>query len=162
MFGVKLICVGRMRERFYIDAFEEYRRRLAPHIRLEITEQRELLLPDEPSESEIETALMRESKEILSAIPRGAHTVAMAIEGKQLSSEDFAGFIRRQGDVGTTPIRLCFVVGGSFGLHDSVKASANTLLSLSKMTLPHHLARVVLIEQIYRAAMINTGSKYHK
>lgn len=160
MLGVKLICVGKMREKFYIDAFEEYRKRLQAYCRLELTEIGEQRLSDRPAEKEIDAALEREGQEILKAVPPDAYLVALCVEGKQMPSEGMAELIAARENSGKP--KLCFVIGGSFGLSPSVKARADKRLSMSQMTFPHHLARVMLIEQLYRGFKINEGSQYHK
>ena len=160
MLSVKLICVGKMRERFYIDAFAEYRKRLQTLCRLELVEPAEQRLPDDPSVAEIAAALEKEGQEILRAIPPDAYLVALCVEGKQMPSEGMAELIRARENSGKP--KLCFVIGGSYGLAESVKARADRRLSMSQMTFPHHLARVMLIEQLYRGFKISEGSRYHK
>lgn len=160
MLSIKLICVGKMRERFYIDAFAEYAKRLQPYCKLECVELAEQRLSDTPSAKEIAAALERESTDIMKAIPNDAYVVAMCVEGKQMKSEGMAELVAAR--EGSGKPKLCFVVGGSFGLDACVKARADMRLSMSEMTFPHHLARVMLAEQIYRAFKINEGSKYHK
>ena len=160
MLAVKLICVGKMRERFYSEAFAEYQKRLQSLCRLELLEIAEQRLGDAPSPREIEAALEKEGTEILRAIPADAYTVALCVEGKQMPSEGMAELIRERESSGRP--KLCFVIGGSFGLAESVKRRADRRLSMSMMTFPHHLARVMLIEQLYRGFKINEGSRYHK
>ena len=160
MLAVKLICVGKMRERFYTEAFAEYRKRLQSLCRLELLELGEQRLEDAPSAREIEAALEKEGAEILKAIPADAYVVALCVEGKQMPSEGMAALIRARENSGKP--RLCFVLGGSFGLAESVKRRADQRLSMSEMTFPHHLARVMLIEQLYRGFKINEGARYHK
>ena len=160
MLAVRLICVGKMREKFYIDAFEEYRKRLQAYCRLELTEITEQRLSDRPAEKEIAAALEREGQEILKAVPADAYLVALCVEGKQMPSEGMAALIAARESSGKP--KLCFVIGGSFGLAPAVKARADRRLSMSEMTFPHHLARVMLIEQVYRGFKINEGSQYHK
>lgn len=160
MLAVRFICVGKMREMFYIDAFDEYRKRLQTLCRFECIELAELRLPDAPSEKEISAALDKEGTEILKNIPNGAYAVAMCVEGTQLPSEGIAKLISERENSGRP--RLCFIIGGSFGLSDAVKSRADMRLSMSKMTFPHHLARVMLAEQVYRGFKIIEGSKYHK
>ena len=160
MLNVKLICVGKMREKFYIDAFEEYRKRLQAYCRLELVEINEQRLNDRPAEKEITAALEREGQEILKAVPADAYLVALCVEGKQMPSEGMAELIAARENSGKP--KLCFVIGGSFGLSPTVKARADRKLSMSQMTFPHHLARVMLIEQVYRGFKINEGSQYHK
>ena len=160
MLNVKLICVGKMREKFYIDAFEEYRKRLQTYCRLELVEITEQRLSDRPTEKEITAALEREGQEILKAVPADAYLVALCVEGKQMPSEGMAELIAARENSGKP--KLCFVIGGSFGLSPTVKSRADRKLSMSQMTFPHHLARVMLIEQVYRGFKINEGSQYHK
>ncbi len=149
-----------MREKFYIDAFREYEKRLQAYCRLELCEIAEQHLPELPSEKEIAAALSREGKEVLKAVPPDALLAALCVEGKQMPSEGMAALIAERESSGRP--KLCFVIGGSFGLSPEVKARADKMLSLSQMTFPHHLARVMLIEQIYRGFKINEGSRYHK
>lgn len=160
MLNVKLICVGKMREKFYIDAFAEYAKRLQAYCRLELLEIAEQRLGDRPSEKEIAAALEREGQEILKAVPPDAHLTALCVEGKQMPSEGMAELIAARENSGRP--KLCFVIGGSYGLSPSVKARADRKLSMSQMTFPHHLARVMLAEQLYRGFKINEGSMYHK
>ena len=159
MLSVKLICAGKIKERYFADAFSEYEKRIAPYYRFEVKEIPEQRLGARPTPAGIDGALKKEADMILAAVPKGAFLTAMCLEGERLSSEDLAALISgRTADGGA----LCFVIGGSFGLHECVKRAAVLRLSLSGLTFPHHLARVVLIEQLYRAAMINSGGKYHK
>ena len=160
MIQVKLICVGKMREKYYTDAFAEYAKRLQAYCRLELLEIAEQRLPDRPSDREIAAALEREGQEILKAVPADAYTVALCVEGRQMPSEGMAALIAAR--EGSGKPRLCFVIGGSFGLSPVVKQRADRRLSMSEMTFPHHLARVMLIEQLYRGFKINEGSRYHK
>ena len=153
--GLTFIFVGRMRERHYTAAFEEYFKRLGAFGKPELREIAEERLPEQPSEREIAQALKREAAEILKAVPKGAYTVALCVEGKAKSSEELAQALEVQA-------RLCFIIGGSFGLDESVKAAADLRLSMSRMTFPHHLARVMLAEQVYRAFTIQNGGRYHK
>ena len=160
MQSVKLICVGKMRERFYIDAFSEYAKRLQAYCRFECVELTEQRLPENPSQKEITAALEREAVEIIKNIPTDAYIVAMCVEGRQMKSEGMAKLIAERADSGKP--KLCFLIGGSFGMSDEVKQRADMRLSMSEMTFPHHLARVMLAEQIYRGFKINEGSRYHK
>ena len=160
MLAIRLICVGKMKERFFIDAFSEYSKRLQPYCRLELVELNEQRLSDTPSEGEISSALKKEAAEILKNIPADAYTVAMCVEGKQMPSEGMGKIISERESSGKP--KLCFIIGGSFGLDASIKQRADQKLSMSEMTFPHHLARVMLAEQIYRGFKINEGSRYHK
>lgn len=141
---VSVICVGKLKERFYIEAAAEYCKRLSRCCKLELVELPEQRLPENPAPAEIERALAREAEAIRSRLPAGAAVAALCVEGKLRSSEELAGLLARE-EAG-----LAFVIGGSCGLHPSVKALAKERLSMSPMTFPHHLARVMLLEQIYR------------
>ncbi|MDO5445244.1 MAG: 23S rRNA (pseudouridine(1915)-N(3))-methyltransferase RlmH [Eubacteriales bacterium] len=160
MLGIKLICVGKMREKYYIDAFSEYEKRLSAYCRFDISEINEERLPDSPSDNEIMRALSKEGDLILKTIPKDSYVIALCVEGKQMPSEKLASVLRER--EGSGKPRVCFIVGGSYGLSDQVKKSADCRLSMSEMTFPHHLARVMLVEQIYRGFKINEGSAYHK
>ena len=160
MLSVKFICVGRMRERFFIDAFNEYGKRLQSYCKWQLVEPAEIRLGDNPSDKEISAALDKEAEDILSAVPADSYVVALCVEGKELPSEAMGQLIAQRENSGKP--RLCFIIGGSYGLSPRVKARADLKLSMSRMTFPHHLARVMLIEQLYRGFKINEGSRYHK
>lgn len=160
MLAVKLICVGRMRETYYIEAFREYAKRLGAYCRFETVELAEERLPERPSQGQIDAALEKEAAEVLRQIPQEAYTVALCVEGRQMSSEALSELLSQRESSGKP--RLCFIVGGSYGLSEKVKARAQLRLSMSPMTFPHHLARVMLAEQIYRGFKIKEGSRYHK
>ncbi len=160
MLNIKLICVGKLRERFYIDAFNEYARRLSAYCKFECVELNETKLGDRPSDKEIENALVRESADIEKAIPKDAYVIAMCVGAKQLKSEELAQKINSIALSGRG--KICFIIGGSFGMAESVKQRADMRLGMSEMTFPHHLARVMLTEQIYRSFKIIEGSRYHK
>lgn len=160
MLNIKLICVGKLRERFYIDAFNEYARRLSAYCKFECAELNETKLGDKPSDKEIENALVRESADIEKAIPKDAYVIAMCVGAKQLKSEELAQKINSIALSGRG--KICFIIGGSFGMAESVKQRADMRLGMSEMTFPHHLARVMLTEQIYRSFKIIEGSRYHK
>ena len=160
MLNIKFICVGKLRERFYIDAFNEYARRLSAYCKFECAELNETKLGDKPSDKEIENALVRESADIEKAIPKDAYVIAMCVGAKQLKSEELAQKINSFALSGRG--KICFIIGGSFGMAESVKQRADMRLGMSEMTFPHHLARVMLSEQIYRSFKIIEGSRYHK
>ena len=160
MLNIKLICVGRLRERFYIDAFDEYARRLSAYCKFECVELNEVKLGDKPSDKEIENALVRESADIEKAIPKDAYVIAMCVGAKQLKSEELADKLNKLAVSGRG--RICFIIGGSFGMSERIKQRADMRLGMSEMTFPHHLARVMLTEQIYRSFKIIEGSRYHK
>lgn len=157
---VILVCVGKMKEKFYIDAFAEYSKRLASFCKFRLIEINEEHLPDSPSASEISKALDKESRKILDSIPSGTYIISMCIEGKEYSSTELSKMISDLFISGWS--RIAFIVGGSFGLSDNVKNCSSCKMSMSRMTFPHHLARVMLAEQIYRSFQINLGSAYHK
>ena len=160
MLNIRFICVGKLRERFYIDAFNEYARRLSAYCKFECAELNETKLGDKPSDKEIENALVRESADIEKAIPKDAYVIAMCVGAKQLKSEELAQKINSLALSGRG--KICFIIGGSFGMAESVKQRADMRLGMSEMTFPHHLARVMLTEQIYRSFKIIEGSRYHK
>lgn len=160
MIAVNIICIGKLKESYLRDASAEYSKRLGAFCKLNITEIQPKRLPDQPSEAEIDAALSAEGKQILAKIPQNSKIVAMCIEGSQMSSEQLAKQFEMDAVSGTGS--LSFIIGGSFGLSDEVKKRADLKLSMSKMTFPHQLARVMLLEQIYRAFQINSGGKYHK
>ena len=157
---VTVLCVGKLKEKFYLDAAAEYSKRLQRHCRLEILELPEQRLPEAPSQGEIDAALEREAAAVREKLPKGCGLVAMCIEGQLLSSEYLSRRLMRFSLEGKS--HLVFLIGGSFGLHPALKAQADLRLSMSPMTFPHHLARVMLLEQLYRAYQIQEGTKYHK
>lgn len=160
MLSVHLICVGKLKEKFYREAVEEYTKRLSGYCKLNLVELPEVKLPQNPSQGEIQAALDKEGDAIRSKIPQSASVVAMCVEGKTRSSEELAGLMRTWEQ--NSAKHLVFVIGGSYGLHPSIKEQAWLRLSMSPMTFPHHLARVMVLEQVYRAFKINEGSSYHK
>lgn len=160
MLNIKFICVGKLRERFYIDAFNEYARRLSAYCKFECAELNETKLGDKPPDKEIDNALVRESADIEKAIPKDAYVIAMCVGAKQLKSEELAQKISSLALSGRG--KICFIIGGSFGMAESIKQRADMRLGMSEMTFPHHLARVMLTEQIYRSFKIIEGSRYHK
>ena len=157
---VTILCVGKLKEKFYADAVSEYAKRLSRFCRLDITELAEERLPEDPSPAQIEAALSKEAEAIRAKLPPAAMVIALCVEGKTRSSEELARLMADSASQGGS--HVVFLIGGSFGLHPSVKALAAEKLSMSPMTFPHHLARVMLLEQVYRAYQINAGSKYHK
>ena len=160
MLSVHLICVGKLKEKFYLGACEEYRKRLSAYCKLTLVELPEEKLPQNPSRAQIDAALEKEGAAIRAKIPANASLIALCVEGKTKSSEELAGLVRTFEQ--SAAKHLVFVIGGSYGMHPSVKAEAWVRLSMSPMTFPHHLARVMVLEQVYRAFKINEGSSYHK
>ena len=157
---VTILCVGKLKEKFYADAVSEYSKRLSRFCKLDIVELNEERLPEDPSPAQIEAALSREADTIRAKLPPAAMAVALCVEGKQRSSEELARLMADSASRGVS--HLVFLIGGSFGLHPSIKELAAVRLSMSPMTFPHHLARVMLLEQLYRGFKINEGSPYHK
>lgn len=157
---VSVICVGKLKERFYADAAAEYVKRLSRYCKLEIIELPEERLPEDPSPALIDAALAKEAGAIRAKLPPFSCLIALCVEGRMRSSEELAHLMAAWANQGEK--QLVFLIGGSFGLHPSIKAQAAAQLSMSPMTFPHHLARVMLLEQIYRAYQINAGTKYHK
>ena len=152
--------MGKCKEKFYISAAEEYVKRLGGYCQFKLLELPEHRLPDNPSETEIRMGLEKEAESIRKAIPKGAWFCTLTPEGKLLSSEDLADTMKQVKNSGKSS--ACFLIGSSFGMDPSLKAMADLKLSMSKMTFPHHLARVMVLEQLYRAEAIQNGSKYHK
>ena len=159
MIKCKLIVLGSLKEKYLKEACKEYEKRLSRYCNLEICEIEPVRLSDKPSESEIEAALKREAELITKKIPQNFSVVSLCVEGKPLSSENFAEKIKEDMSVGKN---LCFIIGSSYGLSKEIKSLSDMRLSLSEMTFPHQLFRVMLLEQIYRAFKINEGSTYHK
>lgn len=158
--NVHLICVGKLKESFYAQAAAEYVKRLKPFCRLSLVELPEERLPQEPSQAQIDAALSREAEAIRDKLPPSCSVVALCVEGRLRSSEELAGLLRTWEQ--SSAKHLAFVIGGSYGLDQSLKAEAWVRLSMSPMTFPHHLARVMVLEQLYRAFQINGGTRYHK
>ena len=157
---ITIICVGKVKEKFYRMAIDEYVKRLGRYCKLEIIEVADEKTPDNASEHEETLIKDKEGERILKNIRREATVIALAIEGKMLSSEQLAGKISRLGIGGESHIQ--FIIGGSLGLSDKVLKEADMFLSFSKMTFPHQLMRVILLEQIYRSYRIIQGEPYHK
>ena len=157
---VTILCVGKLKEKFYIDAAAEYSKRLSRFCKLELIELPEDRLPDDPSQAQIDAALAKEGQAIRAKLPSGAHMVALCVEGKPHSSEQLAQLVSAC-ELNSAK-HLVFLIGGSFGLDPTLKQECRVRLSMSPMTFPHHLARVMLLEQVYRAFKINEGSAYHK
>ncbi len=157
MQSVTILAVGKLKERAYDALCAEYIRRLTPFCAVTLTELPEARLPSDPSPAQIAAALADEATRLRRAIPQGAYTVALCVEGKQLSSPAFAETLQK-----AQAARMAFVIGGSNGLDEAFKREADLRLSFSAMTFPHHLFRVMLLEQLYRAQMITAGRAYHK
>lgn len=159
MIKITLVALGKLKEKYLRDAVEEYAKRLSRYCKLEIVELNPISLPEKPSQSEIDAALQREAELIDKRIPENCVVTALCVEGKAYSSEQLADFVDKNTNSGKN---MCFIIGSSYGLCDTVKQRADLKLSLSAMTFPHQLFRVMCLEQIYRAFKINEGGTYHK
>ncbi len=155
-----VLCVGGLKESYWRDACAEYQKRLGAFCRLDVVELDEAPAPKKASDAQLQAVVDAEGKRILQKIPAGAAVAALCIEGKMMDSPELAERLSRMTVEGVSEI--VFVIGGSWGLSDEVKRRAALRLSMSRMTFPHQLARVMLLEQIYRAFQISSGGKYHK
>ena len=160
MFEITLIAMGKLKEKFYQSAAAEYEKRMKGFCQFHLIELPEVRLPENPSPSEIAAALDKEADAILAKIPKGAWFCTLTPEGKLISSEALAGKLKDVKLSGKSC--ACFLIGSSFGMAPRLKEMADFKLSMSPMTFPHHLARVMVLEQLYRAEAIQAGSKYHK
>ena len=160
MFNITLIAMGKLKESFYIHAAAEYEKRLQAYCKFQIIELPEVRLPEDPSAAEIAAGLEKEAETILAKIPKGAWFCILTPEGKTLSSEALADKVKQVKVSGKS--NACFLIGSSFGMAQRIKDKADFKLSMSPMTFPHHLARVMVLEQLYRSEAIQAGSKYHK
>lgn len=154
-----IVCVGRLREKYYADAAQEYLKRLSRFGKMDMVELPDLPEPPNASPAQQAQVMEKEGAAILSRIRPGDHVIALCIDGPQLTSQAFARHMAQNDMRGG---RQVFIIGGSLGLSPAVIARADETLSLSQMTFPHQLARVLLLEQLYRACKINAGERYHK
>lgn len=159
MLSVKIITVGTLKESYLRDAVAEYSKRLSAFCKLNIVQLKESKLSDDPSDKEIAQALDTEAKTILAEISPRAYKIAMCVEGKQMPSEKLSEKLE---SISNETSEVCFIIGSSFGLSDKVKSFSDLKLSVSELTFPHQLLRVMLLESIYRAFSISAGTKYHK
>ena len=157
---ITLITIGKLKEKFYVSAAQEYAKRLSGYCKFTLLELPECRLPEAPSPAEIAAGLEKEAEEVFSKIPKGAWFCVFTPEGKELSSEAFAQTLAQVKLSGKSS--LCFLIGSSFGMAPRVKERADFRLSMGPMTFPHHLARIMVLEQLYRAEAIQAGSRYHK
>ena len=160
MFDITLIVMGKLKEKFYLSAAEEYQKRLKGYCSFKIVELPEHRLPEDPSPAEIQAGLDKEAELIFAKVPKNSWLCIFTPEGKILSSEEFAVKLKEVKNMGKSS--ACFLIGSSFGISQRIKDKADFKLSMGKMTFPHHLARIMVLEQIYRAEAIQAGSKYHK
>lgn len=156
---VSIICVGKIKEKFFTDAIGEYKKRLSRFCDFEVVEIPDLAIPDNASEAEKEQIKKREGEKILEKLKGNPYVISLCIEGKTLSSEELAKTVT---DATQVTSHIAFIIGGSLGLSDEVKSKSRLRLSFGRMTLPHQLMRIVLTEQIYRSFMINANTGYHK
>lgn len=159
MIKITVIALGSLKEKYLKDAVAEYAKRLKGYCNLNIIELEPVRLPEKPSDSEIGAALDREAELILKKIPEGSSVYPLCIEGIEQTSEELAALIGQNSNMGKS---VTFIIGSSYGLSERVKQRAQKRLSFSRLTFPHQLFRVMLLEQIYRAFRINAGSAYHK
>ena len=159
MLSVNIICVGKLKESYLRDAVEEYSKRMKPLCKLSLIELPEERVGENPSPAEIRQTITAESDRIMSKLSKGDYVIAMCVEGRNISSEELS---ERLENVQLQASAVDFIIGGSWGLSDELKARADFKLSMGKMTFPHQLCRVMLLEQIYRAFQISRGTKYHK
>ena len=157
---ITLITIGKLKEKFYISAAQEYAKRLSGYCKFTLLELPECRLPEDPSPAEIAAGLEKEAEEIFSKIQKGSWFCVFTPEGKELSSEALAQKLAQVKLSGKSS--LCFLIGSSFGMAPRVKERADFRLSMSPMTFPHHLARIMVLEQLYRAETIQAGNRYHK
>lgn len=157
---VKIIAVSSLKEDYWKSAANEYIKRLGGYCEISVDEVPPVRLTDKPSEKEIETALLKEGEAISKLIPPKSLTVALCIEGKRFSSESFASLLENEKNMGFGS--AAFIIGSSYGISEEVKKKCRIKMSMSEMTFPHKFARIMLLEQIYRAFKINEGSDYHK
>lgn len=159
MMSVNIICVGRLKESYLREGCAEYIKRLGAYCRVSVIEVAEERASDNPNETEIASIIKKEGERIIAKIPKGSAVVPLCIEGREYSSPAFSALIEK---ISLNSSAISFIIGGSFGLSDKVKRLGRERLSFGKMTLPHQLARMVLLEQVYRAFSILNNSKYHK
>ncbi len=160
MLNVTIVCVGKLKEKYFMDAAAEYQKRLKGYCDLTVVEVPEQKLGKKPTLGEITAALDKEGDAIRAKLPPSSSMVALCVEGRERSSEELSSLLNTWSH--NAAKHLVFVLGGSYGLHPSIKTEAWCQLSMSPMTFPHHLARVMLLEQLYRAFKIQEGSDYHK
>ena len=160
MFDITLIVMGKLKEKFYLSAAAEYEKRLKGYCSFRLLELPEHRLPENPSLAEIQAGLDKEAEMIFAKIPKNSWLCIFTPEGKILSSEEFADKLKYVKNSGKSS--ACFLIGSSFGISQRVKDKADFKLSMGRMTFPHHLARIMVLEQLYRAEAIQAGSKYHK
>jgi 23S rRNA (pseudouridine1915-N3)-methyltransferase len=157
---ISILCVGKVKEKFYREAIDEFTKRLSRYCKLEIIEVSDEKTEEQSSETEIRLVKEKEGERLLKNLKEDAYVIALCIDGKQLDSEELSEKMEKLGIQGVS--HICFIIGGSLGLSDAVVKRADFKLSFSKMTFPHQLMRVILLEQIYRGYRIMNHEPYHK
>ena len=157
---VTILCVGKLKESYWREAAAEYQKRLGAFCKVGVVEVEEARIPSNPSQAQIDAALVAEGERLLAKIPGDSLAAALCIEGKEQTSEELARWLGKAAVDGKS--NIVFLIGGSFGLSPQVNQRADCRISMSRMTFPHQLARVMLLEQIYRGYQIQNGGKYHK
>ena len=159
MLSINIVCVGKIKEKYLKDAIEEYSKRLSKYCKLEITELPDEKIPDKLNDSIINEVKQKECTNIINHLKKDSYVIALDLNGKEFTSEDFS---KRLDTISMQNSRITFVIGGSLGLTNELLNIANEKICFSKMTFPHQLIRVFLVEQIYRAFKISNGENYHK
>lgn len=157
---INIIYVGNIKDKFLADAVAEYEKRLGAYCKVQNIELKESRVPENASAAQVSAAIEEEGKRILAVLPKKSYKIALAVEGKELSSPDFARQIEKAKDAGNA--QITFIIGGAFGMSEEVKSACDLRLSVSKMTFTHRMMRFILLEQVYRAFNILSGGKYHK
>lgn len=160
MIKITIITVGKLKEKYFKEAIEEYKTRLLRYASVNFIELKDEAVPEKLSGTEKELILKKEGDRIKEKLPKDGYVITLCVEGKQLSSEEFSKLIEEKTLSGVS--HIVFIIGGSLGLSDEIKALSNFKLSFSKMTFPHRLMKVILLEQTYRAFTISEGKTYHK
>ncbi|MDE5414129.1 23S rRNA (pseudouridine(1915)-N(3))-methyltransferase RlmH [Alkalihalobacterium chitinilyticum] len=158
--NISIVTVGKLKEKYLTLGINEYLKRLSAYAKIEVIEVPDEKAPEQLSETEMEQIKQKEGERILAKVHPDAHVIALAIQGKQMSSEQLASELDKLATYGKS--KIAFIIGGSLGLSDEVLKRSNAQLSFSKMTFPHQLMRLILVEQVYRAFRINRGEPYHK
>lgn len=160
MINISIICVGKIKEKYFTAAVDEYKKRLSRFCNLNIIELKDEPIPQNPTAGEMDIVLYKEGEKIKKSIPKGAYIIPLCVEGKEKTSEKLAFMLNDLAAGGTS--HIAFIIGGSLGIADDIKQMSKLKLSFSKMTFPHQLMRVILTEQLYRAFTINNNISYHK
>lgn len=160
MVNVTVLCVGKLKEAYWRDACDEYVKRLGAFCKLQVIEVAEERLPDNPSAAQIAATVEAEGKRLLEKLPRDGAVIPLCIEGKTMDSPSLSACVERLTVEGVS--HITWIIGGSHGLSEEVKSKATLRLSMSPMTFPHQLARVMVLEQLYRSFQIAAGGRYHK